>query len=93
MERIVIRIGYKKFLQGNYDRVDFEILYRDYDDMLEYYDGATFCLGGGRPDDNFVTGHKWSEDLDRLEVAAQACAFFNGRKNVIDTTPDEGVLY
>jgi len=87
-----LKLGYKKFAGLSGERVKFEVLERGNSDELRYekrgcYEEC-FILR-----DSYMVGRAWDEQLYRLEVAARACAFFNGRKNVCSISADEGVLY
>jgi hypothetical protein len=86
----VLKLGYKKIGKRGTDQehVRFEVLERSPDELHYKKNKEVFILR-----ESYSIGRVWDEYLDRLEVAARACAFFNNRKNVVDTRPEEGVLY
>ncbi len=84
MENIKIKIHYR--LDKDRGRVTFKVLYRPRPHDLII--GPKLSLSS-----TFGEHYEWDESEHRLKEFAVALASVNGRKNVCDTTADEGVLF
>lgn len=80
-EHVKLKIAYRK----SGDRVFFTVLFRP--EPHELLSDRLVCLSAA-----FSEGVTWHEGLYRLHDFAPFVAEVNGRKNVVDTIPDEGVL-